>query len=108
MPSGMHQNGPQREPSYWTEKMGPKGAEQGTTEGAKALGRDPKPGTQLPECTKMDPKGNHFFCPITLRVIGQKQWAQRGPKKEQQGDQQKENDINCLPTGTPTSCAMNT
>merc|ERR1719352_1642217 len=35
----------------------------------------------LPECTKMDPKGNHFFCPITPGVIGQKRWTQRGPKK---------------------------
>ena len=73
----MHQNGPQKErlflsnnpQSYWTEKVDPKEAEKGAFEGAEALGWAPKPGTLLPECSKMNPKGNHFFCQITHRVI---------------------------------------
>ena len=89
----MHQNGPQRDPfflsnnpqSHWTEKVDPKEAEKGSFKRAVALGWTPKPGTLLPECSKMDPKGIHFFCPITPRVIGQKKWAQRGPKKSSKG-----------------------
>ena len=55
-----------------SEKLDPKRAEKGAFERAVALGWAPKPGTLLPECSKMDPKGNHFFCPITPRVNGQK------------------------------------
>ena len=68
----------------------------------------PKQYKSFPECSRMVPKGSHFFCPITPRVIGQKKWAQRGPNKGQrrepwrwEGAQNQEPSYRNAPKWTP-------